>query len=185
MKPKKKPRPICKFCRREFKNAQGVRAHLRFCVRWKETCEPEWMPRHVPRHELPRHVPKQLCLGRTAYDWILPPDPRDGLDPRAEAVKELKAEEVRLRRRQVDDAHRQLDEYEAQRDTEREARQAEQDDVFIPAPPRRRDPVAMKVEAQPLAADPAKEIEEAFAGFTRELQRMVRSVQDGRRRTRR
>lgn len=58
----------CYNCPETFNNAQGVKAHQRFCKgrtprpKTEEPTMPD-VPRHVPRHDVPRHAPKALESG--------------------------------------------------------------------------------------------------------------------------
>lgn len=91
----------CKFCRKRFASAQGVRSHLKFCAPYRE---------NVPRERVPiKGLPREPKAGGIA-------------EP---VLDELQAERAKLDLRKVRGEHRRLDAEEAERRRqEREAQEA-------------------------------------------------------------
>lgn len=90
----------CRFCGRGFRSRQGVRAHLKGCPSYQAT---------LPEADLPEAEPVGGETGR-------------GFDPVEEAHRQLQTEEIKLKLRRVQTAHRDLDGQEAER-----ARKARED----------------------------------------------------------
>ncbi len=92
--------PRCGFCHRSFQSKQSVRAHLGHCEPYRNA---------KPQGKLP--------IGRPTYIGRPLPkaDKEAGFDPALHARQEVEAEEAKLRLRQVQAAHSELDAKEAQR----------------------------------------------------------------------
>ena len=85
----------CNFCRRNFRSAQAVRAHLRWCDAYTGR-EPE----------------EESLIGEDAYKEGEPKAQSRGFDPVHHVRQQVQTEEQRLRLRQIQSAHHELDEKE-------------------------------------------------------------------------
>src|SRR5713101_5084129 len=109
---------VCRFCQREFVSRQAVRAHLKGCAAYQGT--------------YPRHEPEALVQGRpslvgSAFTQEAEPE-GSVFDPVQQLQKRVAAERLRLKLREVEQAHKELDAREAakeRQDRETQSRQLE------------------------------------------------------------
>jgi len=159
---------ICRFCQREFVSRQAVRAHLRACAAYLGTS--------------PRQEPEALVLGRPSLvgnALTQGNDPEGGaFDPVQQLQKRLAAERVRLKLREVEQAHKELDAREAakrrqERETQTRQREAER------AEKGEREALRMREESAAHARREAEEAKERLRAKRREIiQDIKRTVVD-------
>ncbi len=118
--------PRCGFCRRTFKTKQGVRGHLRSCERYSD----------AKRQGRP---PKGRAAYRQTSAYIGRPQPKadlsSGFDPAAHMKQQVEEQESRLKLRQIQAAHEELDRKEAERakqikEQAEAVRRREQDEIL-------------------------------------------------------
>ena len=102
----------CQFCGRQFDNGQGVRAHLRHCITYKG--------KSAGRTTLPKASP---AADRGSSTGQPASSPGVDFDPVHRMQRQLAAENLRLRWREVRQAHADLDAHE---EAERRAKAEQQ-----------------------------------------------------------
>ncbi len=116
----------CGFCHRTFKTKQGVRGHLRSCERYSD----------AKRQGRP---PKSRATHRQSPTYIGRPQPKadlsSGFDPAAHMKQQVEEQESRLKLRQVQAAHEELDRKEVERarqikEQAEAVRRREQDEIL-------------------------------------------------------
>lgn len=127
----------CKFCGREFDNAQAVRAHLKSCAPYQEhrASRPEQESGSPRQPRLRQPDPRGGSLGRPSADDSLGsippaypgPSETNGFDPVRQLDQEIAMEQRRIKLRELHDSQDELDrraktlEQERQREADREA----------------------------------------------------------------
>ncbi len=159
---------ICRFCQREFVSRQAVRAHLKACAAYLGTS--------------PRQEPEALVLGRPSLigNALTQEGEPEGsvFDPVQQLQRRLAAERVRLKLREVEQAHKDLDAREAakrrqERETQTRQWEAER------AEKREREALRMREEADARTRQEAEEARERLSAKRREIvQDIKRTVVD-------
>ena len=131
---------ICRFCGQEFANAQAVRAHLRGCQPYQtrgdaETPEPESLRQDS--------LGKSSLLGSASREGT--ESPQAAFDPVRQLEQQIAAEQLRLRLRELEDAHLELDQRTQARERER-ARGAQQKAEALRAAEREQDVARLRIE---------------------------------------
>jgi len=115
----------CKFCGEQFQSRQAVRAHLQWCAAYQDS---------EPQAEEPQAHAEPLGSEPTGREPQAH-KPKAGFDPVHHVRQQVESEELKLRLRQVQDAHKALDAAEearrrrAQEKTEKEAARRREEDL--------------------------------------------------------
>jgi hypothetical protein len=159
---------ICRFCQREFISRQAVRAHLKACAAYLGTS--------------PRQEPEALVLGRpsligNALTQEAEPE-GSAFDPVQQLQKRLAAERVRLKLREVEQAHQELDAREAAKRRQEREGQSRQLEVER-AEKREREALRLREESAARTRREAEEAKERLRAKRREIiQEVKRTVVD-------
>jgi len=111
----------CRFCSKEFSNAQGVRAHLKGCVAYQEGKQEQAGHKATGARQSPLGNGKPLGNASRENDIAY-----EAFDPVRQLEKQVAASRLRLQLREVEDTHAEMDRRRSEQEQERQ-RKADQE----------------------------------------------------------